>query len=215
MSKRVVIGAVLLTMVVSFAGMSAGADNLVIDTLGAMPFLSGSSSYMPVQSVASFLGAQLVWDSAKGQAALAYNGKQLALTPGSRNALLDGQPVALSAAPMVVGGRLFLPTEVLRRTYGIPVEWDQANSQVRIKGPTGWGVATVGRRPPGWNRGRKTGWAKHGDVTMPPGLSKKQGSSSVIAVPSAGAKSHKTGKGGGVGSRRSSGPSGKGRARGR
>jgi len=29
-------------------------------------------------------------------------------------------------------------------------------------------------RPPGWDRGRKTGWAKHGDSTMPPGLSKKQ-----------------------------------------
>jgi hypothetical protein len=29
-------------------------------------------------------------------------------------------------------------------------------------------------RPPGWDRGRKTGWAKHGDPYHPPGLSKKQ-----------------------------------------
>jgi hypothetical protein len=28
-------------------------------------------------------------------------------------------------------------------------------------------------RPPGWDRGRKTGWARHGDPTRPPGLSKK------------------------------------------
>ena len=27
-------------------------------------------------------------------------------------------------------------------------------------------------RPPGWDRGRKTGWAKHGDPYHPPGLSK-------------------------------------------
>jgi hypothetical protein len=36
-------------------------------------------------------------------------------------------------------------------------------------------------RPPGWDRGRKEGWRKHGDVTLPPGLSKKQGP--VLVVP--------------------------------
>jgi hypothetical protein len=30
-------------------------------------------------------------------------------------------------------------------------------------------------RPPGWDKGRKTGWAKHGDPYHPPGQSKKQG----------------------------------------
>jgi len=37
-------------------------------------------------------------------------------------------------------------------------------------------------RPPGWDRGRKTGWAKHGDPYHPPGLSKKQGPPVVIVV---------------------------------
>ena len=37
-------------------------------------------------------------------------------------------------------------------------------------------------RPPGWDRGRKTGWAKHGDPTMPPGLSKKKPASRVIVI---------------------------------
>lgn len=35
-------------------------------------------------------------------------------------------------------------------------------------------------RPPGWDRGRKTGWTKHGDSTMPPGLSKKKSDSVII-----------------------------------
>jgi len=35
-------------------------------------------------------------------------------------------------------------------------------------------------RPPGWDRGRKTGWAKHGDPYHPPGLSKKQGPAVII-----------------------------------
>ena len=37
-------------------------------------------------------------------------------------------------------------------------------------------------RPPGWDRGRKTGWAKHGDPTQPPGQAKKAGQPGVVIV---------------------------------
>ena len=37
-------------------------------------------------------------------------------------------------------------------------------------------------RPPGWDKGRKTGWAKHGDPYHPPGQSKKQGPPVVVVV---------------------------------
>ena len=37
-------------------------------------------------------------------------------------------------------------------------------------------------RPPGWDKGRKTGWAKHGDPYHPPGLSKRRGPPVVIVV---------------------------------
>jgi len=196
MGKRAILTAALLTMLVSFAGISAGADNLTIDTLGTTAFLYGSNSYVPLQSVASFLGAELQWDAANGRAVIAYDGKEFALTPGSRNALFEGRPVVLSAAPGVANGRVFLPTEALKRFYGIPVTWDQAKSELRIKGPSGWGAVTVSRRPPpGWHQGRKTGWGKHGDVTRPPGLSKKQGPPSAAAVAKAGAKSPNAGKG--------------------
>jgi hypothetical protein len=35
--------------------------------------------------------------------------------------------------------------------------------------------------PPGWDRGRKEGWIKHGNPNLPPGLAKKQGP--VLVVP--------------------------------
>jgi len=37
-------------------------------------------------------------------------------------------------------------------------------------------------RPPGWDRGRKTGWVKHGTPYMPPGLAKKQGPPAAIVI---------------------------------
>ena len=177
MSKRTVLLAVLLTMVVSFAGMPVGADDVtMIDTSGTTPFVYEGRSYIPLTSAASFLGAQLQWDAAKNRAVVTYNGQELALTPGNASALFAGKPVVLSAAPVVVSGRTYIPTEALWRTYEVPVVWDRANSQVRIKGATGWGAVTVSRRPPpGWHHGRKTGWGKHGDATMPPGMSNQQG----------------------------------------
>jgi hypothetical protein len=125
---------------------------------------------------------------------MTYNGKELILTPGSRNAWFEGKAVELSAAPMIGGGRVFVPLDALRRTYGIPLEWDRDNSRVRIRGERGWGVVTVNRRPPGWVHGRKTGWAKHGNANTPPGLSKnqQQGPPTVIVVEP---KSHENDKG--------------------
>jgi len=37
-------------------------------------------------------------------------------------------------------------------------------------------------RPPGWDRGRKTGWAKHGDPTQPPGQAKRGDRSGAVIV---------------------------------
>ena len=38
-------------------------------------------------------------------------------------------------------------------------------------------------RPPGWDRGRKEGWVKHGDPLHPPGLSRKEGPPVIIIQP--------------------------------
>jgi len=35
-------------------------------------------------------------------------------------------------------------------------------------------------RPPGWDRGRKEGWAKHGNPYLPPGQAKKQGPPVIV-----------------------------------
>ena len=151
MSKRMVLISVLL-MVVSFACMPAGADNVTIDTSGATPFLYGGGSYLPLQSVASFLGAQVSWDPAKGKPVITYNGQDLALTPGDASALWKGQPVELSSPTVVVNGRTYVPADVFKKYYAVPVEWYGDRSEVKIKGPNGWGTAKVKSRPP-WHGG--------------------------------------------------------------
>ena len=152
MRKRIVLMSVLLMMVVGFACMPAGAENVTINTSGAAPFLYGGSSYLPLQSVGSFLGAPLQWDAEKGQAVITYNGQDLALTSGNAKALLAGKPVVLTSQPVIVDGRMYVPAGVLKKYYNVPVEWDKDKSEVKIKGPNGWGTAKVKSRPP-WHGG--------------------------------------------------------------
>jgi hypothetical protein len=38
------------------------------------------------------------------------------------------------------------------------------------------------RRPPGWDRGRKEGWIKHGDPYLPPGLSRKVAPRGIVVI---------------------------------
>ena len=152
MFKRINLLTVLLTMVASLMCVPVSAGNVIIDTLGAMPFLYEDHSYLPLQNVASFLGAQLSWDPAKAKTVMTYQGKDLSLTPNSLKALLMGQPVELPSESVVVDGRTYIPAEALRKFYGIPVEWDKVRSDVRIKGQSDWGRMKVKNRPP-WHGG--------------------------------------------------------------
>ena len=148
MSKRIVLMSVLLTMMVSLAGMSASA----IDMSGATAFLYEGLSYLPLNSTVSFLGAQLRWDAAKGQAVVTYNGEDLVLTPNSLKALYAGQPVVLPSPPVVLNGVTYVPTAALTKFYNVPVAWDAAKSEVKIKGPNGWSTVKASSRAP-WHGG--------------------------------------------------------------
>jgi len=150
MSKRIFLMSVMLTMVVSLAGMSAGAAT--IDTSAVTSFLYQGLSYLPLKSTASFLGAPLRWDAATGQAIITYNGQDLALTPNSLKALYAGQPVELTSPPVVVDGVTYIPTDALKRFYKVPVTWDAAKSEVRIEGPSGWRTMKASSRAP-WHGG--------------------------------------------------------------
>lgn len=152
MSRKTILISVALAAGIGLACIPAGAEDIVISTPGATPFLYAGTTYMPVKSVASFLGADLGWDPNKGQAVITYQGQQFSLTPGKTNAMFGGQPVVLTAPPVVINGRTYVSTEAFKKYYKVPMQWDPTTSQVRILGPDGWGTTTVKNRAP-WHGG--------------------------------------------------------------
>lgn len=139
-------------MVVGLACMPVGAADLTINTSGAAPFVYDGHTYLPLQSVASFLGATTRWDSQKGQSVMTYNGLDFALSPNKTNAWFNNKPVKLSSRPVVIDGRTYVPLDSLKKYYKVPVEWYGDRSEVRIKGADGWGTAKVKNRAP-WHGG--------------------------------------------------------------
>ena len=170
MRKRIVLIVVVLAMAMSLAGVSADVGSVLIDTLGTA-FLSGDNSYLPLKNVASFLGASVGWDVANGQAVINYNGQDLALTPNSTDAIFKGNPVVLSAPTVVVDGVTYIPAKALNTYYNVPIAWDRDKSEVKVKGPKGWGTVKANSRPPwhggpppwapAWGERRKAGAQHH------------------------------------------------------
>lgn len=156
MRTRIGLSVILLTLMMSVAGTSVGAANALLDTLGTA-FLAGDASYLPLKSVASFLGASVGWDALKGRAILTYQGKEIVLTPNNLTAVLAGQPVTLSSPPVVVRGTTYVPLSVFKNYYGVPVTWDRTKSKIQIKGENGWKTVKVNSRPP-WH-GNPPPWA--------------------------------------------------------
>jgi hypothetical protein len=56
--------------------------------------------------------------------------RTVVLTVASTNALVNGVPVVLDVAPMVLAGRTFLPLRFVAEQLGMEVFWDAATGTV-------------------------------------------------------------------------------------
>lgn len=141
---------VLLAVVLGFLPVSQAwaQDYIPIETYGATPFVYQGHSYVPLRSTAEFLGAALLWDSLEHRAVVAYGDRELALVVGSTTAYYAGQPVALPAPPVFVGGQVLVPATVFGRYLGVPVRWDEGRRWVLVQGPRGWGYYRPAPGPP-------------------------------------------------------------------
>jgi hypothetical protein len=111
------------------------------------PFVYSGVTYVPLRDAASLVGAALLWDSLKGRAVLTYNGREIGLAVGSPTVVYAGQPVVLTAAPVVVHGAVYVPADFCQHYLKIPVQHDRG--VIKLKGPKGWHEFKVASRPPG------------------------------------------------------------------
>jgi hypothetical protein len=104
-------------------------------TLDAAPYLNEQAqrTLVPIRFVSEALEAGVNWDPNNNQVTILDGGKVIKLTPGSNQALVDGQPQTLDCAPALLPpGRTFVPLRFISEALGAQVDYEDSSRQIII-----------------------------------------------------------------------------------
>jgi len=95
--------------------------------------IGSNRTLIPIRFISEALGAEVKWVSEDKQVIINDGGKQITLTLGSLEVMVDGQPVTIDCAPVVVNpGRTFVPLRFISETLGATVDY-QEDKQIVIE----------------------------------------------------------------------------------
>ncbi|MEW5953336.1 MAG: stalk domain-containing protein [Bacillota bacterium] len=104
-------------------------------TLDAAPRVDTKAdrTLVPVRFVSEALGAKVEWIAETRQIVIKDGGKEIILTLGSKNVLVNGQTTAIDCAPTTLPpGRTFVPLRFVSETLGATVGYGPSNRQITI-----------------------------------------------------------------------------------
>ncbi|MCL6611762.1 MAG: VanW family protein [Peptococcaceae bacterium] len=101
-------------------------------TMDARPFIKEGRFFVPVRYLGSALGldeGMITWDGETRTVTLRGD-ITLQMTVGKAEVVKDGRPEDIDAAPVLTGGRTYLPARHVAGALGYEVEWDGASRTV-------------------------------------------------------------------------------------
>jgi len=122
---------------------AAGQVSIMLDDYSlpfpVQPTVMNETTMVPFRAISEALGVKVVWNQAKQEITASKSGttgtKQVVLTMGSKNAVVDGQVVKLIASPQTVQGSTLIPLSFFSTQFGATVAWDQGTKTVSITSP--------------------------------------------------------------------------------
>ncbi|KHF31400.1 Spore germination protein YaaH [Paenibacillus sp. P1XP2] len=147
-----VIGKILLSSVLiagSFsaipadAAKAAGKVSIMLDgyplSFPVEPTVLKGTTMVPFRAISEALGIQVTWNQKEQKITATKKedgiSKQVVLTIGSKQALVDGKTVALANAPQTNRSSTMIPLSFFSQQFGAGVAWDQKTQTVSITSP--------------------------------------------------------------------------------
>ncbi len=96
------------------------------------PVLQKGSVLVPLRGVLEKLGAAVQYVAAERRIDITQGGKKVTLRLGEDSAIADLQAIKLTAAPVEIGARAFVPMRSLAEIFGYHVEWQPPTRTVVI-----------------------------------------------------------------------------------
>ncbi|MEC0242495.1 stalk domain-containing protein [Paenibacillus dokdonensis] len=141
--SSVILAGSLSAIPLSATQAAAGKVSILLDGY-ALPFpvqptVMKGTTMVPFRAISEALGIQVTWNQ-KEQKIIATKqsdgaAKQVVLTIGSKNALVDGQAAPLSIAPQTIQNSTMIPLSFFSQQFGAAVAWDQTTQTVSITSP--------------------------------------------------------------------------------
>jgi hypothetical protein len=100
--------------------------------LDAAPFIKDGHTLLPIRALIEALGGSVQWNASTRTATVALGSRTVALTIGSTTALVNGTPITLDVAPMIVGGRTFLPLRAVAENIGLDLAWEPISRTISL-----------------------------------------------------------------------------------
>ena len=98
--------------------------------LDAAPFIKDDRTLLPIRALIEVLGGSVQWNASTKTATVMLGSRTVALTIGSKTALVNGKPVSLDVVPMIVKGRTFLPLRFIAESLGLDLAWEPVSQSI-------------------------------------------------------------------------------------
>jgi outer membrane protein TolC/uncharacterized small protein (DUF1192 family) len=111
-------------------------QNLISPTiplkLDVPPVVLDGQAFIPLRAVSESLGAAVEWDGDTQTATVSTEYGTAELTIGSGTAYVNGVPVALDTAPLLIAERTYVPLRLLAEAIGLEVVWNAAAFTIEL-----------------------------------------------------------------------------------
>jgi len=110
-------------------------DNQEIIELPSPPVIRDDSVLVPARAVFERMGGIVGWHSGNRQVTVFYGNDVLVMTIDDRTAILNGVPVRMPTAPIIINESTMIPLRFPGEAFGFGVYWDRTNRAAIINSP--------------------------------------------------------------------------------
>lgn len=135
--KKILSMALATTFIFSSMTVQAADIQVYIDgnkpSFTESPIIQNGTTLVPMRELFQSLGTDVQWNQQNKSITATYNGRILILFIGKKEVEIDGNKIALPAAPVIKNDTTFVPIRIIGEFFDQDVQWDADTSTVQIK----------------------------------------------------------------------------------
>src|SRR5450830_830768 len=116
--------------------LTVGSDIVTVDgkatTVDAAPEIVASRTFVPIRFIAETFGSTVTWLPETKGITITLGTTTIGLQIANATAVINGNIIALEAAPYIKNSRTMVPLRVISESFGGDVIWDAAKSTITI-----------------------------------------------------------------------------------